>query len=228
MSSGSDQAGAGGKGTSPGGDRESSSARKRRAIMGAAVEEFLRKGYLGTSVDEIAAKAHVSKTTVYKHFRDKERLFAEIVEDTIETVGSAFFARVDALGDVDTVEDVEAELHVLARHLAGLAADERLMSLRRLITGEVYRFPELGRAYFDASSGRTVRTLAPHLQRLADRGMLALEDAQVAAENFNWLPLAIPLNRAVFDTGLAFTEAELDRYAEEAVRLFLSAYGTQR
>jgi TetR/AcrR family transcriptional regulator, mexJK operon transcriptional repressor len=193
--------------------------------MAAAVEEFLRNGYLGTSIDEIAARAHVSKTTVYKHFEDKERLFTEIVEDTIETVGNAFFARVDALEDVDTVADAEAELRVLARQLAGLAADERLMALRRVITGEVCRFPGLGRAYFEASSGRTVRTLTPRFQRLADRGMLELEDARVAAENFNWLPLAIPLNRAVFDSGLTFTDAELDRYADEGVRLFLSAYG---
>ncbi len=52
-------------------DRQST--RKRKAIVGAATTTFLHKGYLGTSMDEIAALAGVSKQTVYKHFADKER-----------------------------------------------------------------------------------------------------------------------------------------------------------
>ena len=59
------------------------SARKRRAIVEAATTAFLRNGYLGTSMDEIAALAGVSKQTVYKHFADKERLFSEIVISTV-------------------------------------------------------------------------------------------------------------------------------------------------
>ena len=59
---------------------ERQSVRKRRAILAAAATVFLQKGYLGTSMDEVAALASVSKQTVYKHFSDKERLFAEIVD----------------------------------------------------------------------------------------------------------------------------------------------------
>src|SRR5437868_81719 len=51
------------------------SARKRRAIMEAATTLFLRNGYQGTSMDDIAAAAAVSKQTVYKNFGDKGRLF---------------------------------------------------------------------------------------------------------------------------------------------------------
>ena len=66
------------------GDAQPRSARKRTAILDAATTVFLRKGYLGTSMDEIAALAAVSKQTVYKHFADKERLFAEIVIGTVD------------------------------------------------------------------------------------------------------------------------------------------------
>src|SRR5438477_89804 len=58
-------------------DDERRSTRKRRAIVEAATAAFLRDGYRGTSMDEVAAKAGVSKQTVYKHFADKERLFSE-------------------------------------------------------------------------------------------------------------------------------------------------------
>ena len=66
---------------------EPRSARKRRVILEAATETFLRKGYLGTSMDEIAALAGVSKQTVYKHFADKETLFTEIVAAVVDEAG---------------------------------------------------------------------------------------------------------------------------------------------
>src|SRR5450755_2546846 len=62
------------------------SARKRLAILDAATTIFLRQGYLGTSMDEIAARAGVSKQTVYKHFADKERLFVEIVVANVDEI----------------------------------------------------------------------------------------------------------------------------------------------
>jgi TetR/AcrR family transcriptional regulator, mexJK operon transcriptional repressor len=51
---------------------EDRSARKRRIVVDAATTLFLRHGYLGTSMDQIAAFAAVSKPTVYKFFPDKE------------------------------------------------------------------------------------------------------------------------------------------------------------
>ena len=67
----------------PDADESHRSTRKRKAILDAATTVFLRKGYLGTSMDEIAALAAVSKQTVYKQFADKERLFSEIVTSTV-------------------------------------------------------------------------------------------------------------------------------------------------
>ena len=63
------------------------SARKRRAILDAATEIFLRDGYLGTNMDEIAARSEVSKQTVYKHFVSKEALFVEIVSSMTDAAG---------------------------------------------------------------------------------------------------------------------------------------------
>ena len=64
------------------------SARKRRAILDAATEVFLKSGYLGTNMDEIAALSSVSKQTVYKHFSSKEALFIEIVGGSCATSAS--------------------------------------------------------------------------------------------------------------------------------------------
>jgi TetR/AcrR family transcriptional regulator of autoinduction and epiphytic fitness len=53
--------------------------RKRQAIIEAAIDEFRTAGYETTSMDRIAARAEVSKRTIYNHFPSKEVLFAEIL-----------------------------------------------------------------------------------------------------------------------------------------------------
>src|ERR1700722_12921271 len=88
------------------------SERKRAAILGAATAVFLRNGYVGTSMDEIAALAAVSKQTVYKHFADKESLFSEIVVSTVNEISDPNHEEVMALADAD---DVEAALRSFAR-----------------------------------------------------------------------------------------------------------------
>src|SRR5690349_19533917 len=71
------------------------SARKREAILDAATKVFLRDGYLGTSMDEIAALSETSKQTVYKHFASKEALFIEIVSTMTTRAGDAVHTEVE-------------------------------------------------------------------------------------------------------------------------------------
>ena len=59
------------------------SKQKRRTVLQSAEELFLTRGFNGTSMDEVAVHAGVSKQTVYKHFADKERLFSEVVTSTV-------------------------------------------------------------------------------------------------------------------------------------------------
>jgi TetR/AcrR family transcriptional repressor of mexJK operon len=199
---------------------ETRSARKRRAIMDAATTVFLQKGYLGTSMDEVAALAAVSKQTVYKHFADKEALFSEIVTGTVDAAGDRVHAEVLRLADSG---DVEADLRDLARRQLALVMQPRVLQLRRLVIGEAGRFPELGRTFYERGPGRTLQALAAAFSRLAEQEKLRLDDAGLAAEHFNWLVMSIPLNQAML---LGDDEqADLDRYADEGVRVFLAAYG---
>jgi len=93
-------------------DGERRSTRKRRAILDAATKAFLRGGYRGTSMDEIAAAAGVSKQTVYKRFADKERLFCEIVITTVKEASDPVYEEVRDLQDS---VDIDAALRDLAR-----------------------------------------------------------------------------------------------------------------
>jgi TetR/AcrR family transcriptional repressor of mexJK operon len=212
------QAGAGQTNDSP---AEPRSARKRQAILEAATTAFLNSGYLGTSMDEIAALAAVSKQTVYKHFADKQRLFSEIVVATVNEAGEPTVEEVVNLRDSG---DVEADLRDLARRLLARVMQPRLLQLRRVVIGEAGRFPELGRTFYELGPGRTVDALAAAFERLEERGVLELDDPQLAAAHFNWLIMSVPLNQAML-FGQDEPPADVDRYADAGVRVFLAAYG---
>jgi AcrR family transcriptional regulator len=192
-------------------------------ILEAATAVFLRNGYVGTSMDEIAALARVSKQTVYKHFADKESLFTAIVAAAVDAAGDPVTAEATALADSD---DVAADLKALARDQLGKVLQPHLMQLRRLVIGEAGRFPELGRAFYERGAGRTMATLSESFARLTERGLLRAPDPQLAAAHFNWLVMAAPVNRAMLLGDDAIPgAAELDRYAEDGVNAFLAAYG---
>src|SRR5690606_10512871 len=78
--------------------------RSRAAIVAAAMEHFLRDGYVGANVDEIAAEARVSKRTIYNVFGGKEQLFREILADALATAERFSRDVSSALGTTDDVE----------------------------------------------------------------------------------------------------------------------------
>ena len=207
-------------------EEQRGATRKRRAIIEAATTAFLRSGYLGTSMDEIAASAGVSKQTVYKHFADKERLFSEIVVVSVNEASDPVHAEVRNLQDSG---DIEADLRDLARRQLALVMQPRIMQLRRLVIGEAARFPELGRTFYEQGPGRTITALAATFESLAARGLLQLEDPLLAAAQFNWLIMSAPLNHAMLlgDDGPP-DPADLDRWADGGVRTFLAAYCRHR
>lgn len=206
----------------PGSDEDRLSARKRQAITEAATTAFLRSGYLGTSMDQIAALAGVSKRTVYNHFADKKDLFSQVV---IATVNEASDPVHRAVLDLQDSGDVEADLRDLARRQLSLVMRPRIMQLRRLVIAEAARFPELGRIFYEQGPGRTITALAATFERLAARDALEIDDPLVAATQFNWLIMSPPLNQAMLlgDDGPA-DPADLDQWANDGVRTFLAAY----
>jgi TetR/AcrR family transcriptional regulator, mexJK operon transcriptional repressor len=199
------------------------SAQKRRAILDAATEVFLQKGYLATNMDEIAALAAVSKQTVYKNFPGKETLFVEIVSSVTNQASDRVHSE---MPDLAEGEDIAEYLRRYAYRQLAVVLTPRVMQLRRLVIGEVGRFPDLARALFQGGPRRAMAAMAVLFRRLADRGLLAIDDPAVAASQFNWLIMGEPLNRAMLLGDDAIPKpAELRRHAAAGVRMFLASYG---
>jgi TetR/AcrR family transcriptional repressor of mexJK operon len=194
-------------------------------IREAATTLFLRNGYLGTSMEEIATLAGVSKQTVYTHFADKERLFTDLVLTATDSVDDFLQYVTEVLPDTD---DLETDLRQVARRYLAQVLRPELLQLRRLVIGESGRFPELARTYYERAPERALAVLASCFQPVAERGLLRLEDPALAAGHFAYLVLGVPLDQAMF-CGLdgALPRSELDRQADGAVHAFLAAYGTR-
>lgn len=200
---------------------EGRSAGKRRAIMEAATALFLRNGYQGTSMDEVAARAAVSKQTVYKHFADKERLFTDIVLEIADSSDAIIRGLVEPLKGA---KDLEKALRDLARRYVAGVMQPQVIALRRLVIAEAERFPDLARIYYERGPLRAVDTLAAAFRDLTERGLLRADDSRLAAGQFAYLVLSLPLDKAMFHGVDHVTASELRRSADAGVRVFAAAY----
>src|SRR5262245_23976107 len=205
------------------GQEERRSTRKHREILDAALDAFLSKGYERATMDDIAAVAGVSKQTVYKHFVDKESLFAEIVLGTTDQLSALVRLVTDTLG---TTTDLRRDLERLGDgFLTGLMQPD-VLRLRRLVISCADRFPDVGRRWYEEGFERVLATLASSFDQLDQLGLLDVEDPATAAHHFIGMLLWIPVNKAMF-TGDDSAPSANDTagYAKAATRAFLDAYG---
>ncbi len=129
------------------------SEQKRHTILQSAEELFLTRGFNGTSMDEVAVHAGVSKQTVYNQFANKASLFVVIVQSMTAQAAKRVQAE---MREPETLAQVATELRGHAERLLTLVMTPKLLRLRRLVIAEADRFPELGRALYDgALAGRS-------------------------------------------------------------------------
>jgi TetR/AcrR family transcriptional regulator, mexJK operon transcriptional repressor len=201
------------------------SARKRQQILVAGQELFLSNGYQGTSMDQIAARAAVSKQTVYKHFGDKQELLFAIVNEALEGTVGRFRARIAAISQTT---DLECALIDLAEGYLHAVLEEPVVQLRRLVIGEANRVPELARLYYDRAPTRTIAALAECFGQLNKRGLLEAHDPALAAEHFAFLIVGKPIDQALFHGGPDVLAAlDVANYVRRGVAVFLAGYRRQ-
>ena len=101
-----------------------------------------------------------------------------------------------------------------------------MLSLARLIIGEVQRFPEIGRAYQASGPDHLLRGIMRYLEGQRRAGRLAFEDAELAAQDLWGLILSAPRTQALYMPDAQPDRATLQRYILNGLRVFLKAYST--
>jgi AcrR family transcriptional regulator len=194
---------------------------KRNQILAGARDAFGELGYERTSVDLIAARARVSKATVYNHFRDKRSLFvAAFLEESD--------ARRDELRSALSREpsgNVEEALQSIGEKLLGVLVSRPIVALHRHTMGVVGRFPELGQALFERGPDCGYQMIAAYLQRWQAMGALHIDDARSAAVQFHQLCQGEVVGRARLAVDERPTKDVIRETVRRAVRTFLRAYG---
>jgi len=201
--------------------------RSRAALVDAARTLFLRQGYAGTTMEEIAALAGLTKRTVYNNYVDKDALFGRIVEDVIAYAEEfAGGLREDFTVGI-TAANLRATLDDLGRRLALAIVRPEVVALRRLLIGEARGFPALATEYFDRAPGQVIEALASGFGHLGRAGLLRLGDPRRAAAQFAYLVAGEPLDRAML-VGTTPPRKHVIACAREGVRTFLARYEAAR
>ncbi len=178
---------------------------------------FLADGYEGASLDHIAARAGVSKQTIYNHFADKESLFRAICAD----LTSDLMTSLRPEGGPD--EDPAVTLRRLGRACLELALRPSSLALHRLIISETARFPDLGRAIYESGPARAVAELADYLGQQTRAGRLQVSHPEETAELF--LGMLIGHNQLRALLGVAgVSPAGAARRVDRVVDAFMRAY----
>lgn len=198
------------------------SARKRATILSAGQDLFLTSGYQGTSMDQVAATAEVSKQTVYKHFGDKHELLLAIVNSALQSTVAPFLQRITALADTT---DLDTDLAALAGDYLRAVLDEPVVQLRRLVVGEANRLPALAQLYYEHAPARTLAAFSESFATLHDRGLLQVPEPTLAAEHFAFLIVGRCIDQALFYGGPPVQhQIDVEAHVRAGVRVFLAGY----
>jgi TetR/AcrR family transcriptional regulator, mexJK operon transcriptional repressor len=195
--------------------RRTDALRLGEHILEKATELFLSAGYGATSIEAVAARARVSKRTLYHRFKDKDALFAAVVHRIIQQIRPPPAVPLLQGGTLHEV------LHRLALLVLHAALEPRTLALHRLVTGESARFPQLLRAVYAEGWSQEASTLIGDLlAREIPAVRWTPELRTFAAGQFLELLIAIPQRRAI-GLGAPMGARELDAWAQIVVRFFV-------
>lgn len=194
--------------------------RKYDQVLAGARTIFLRDGFEGASVDDIAQEAGVSKATLYSYFPDKRLLFLEVtrMECARQAQTSLELTATDA--------PVREVLTAAARRIVTLVTSDFGKKIFRVCVAESDRFPELGQAFYESGPRLMRNRLANYMAKARDRGELEIEDVELAADQFAELCKAGIHAKMIFGAE-SCCKSEMERTIEGAVDMFLARYGAK-
>ena len=187
----------------------------RDAIVGAAERLFLKRGFDGVSMDDLAEEAGVARRTLYNQFASKEEILREMLLRLSRQIGSALPPGIETQGDVESV------LGLMAKAVLAFQAPPEFVGLVRMAVADARQFPWIANE-FAAVLGPHLERFARYLSYLTSLGILDCPHPLLAAHQFLGLLNEPLLWQRVLGRDAA--PVSLETVIEEAVRMFLLRY----
>jgi AcrR family transcriptional regulator len=192
-------------------EREASGKHDR--ILEGAMQEFLQRGYAGTSMDRVASTAGVSKATIYSHFGDKEGLFKALVQQSAQS----------KLGPIQRQQPLTGEPEQVLREFAQTLIDETgsdpdHLALVRLMIGESSRFPQLAQTFLRHFLKPGLEVISEYLK---EQPQLQIDDPEATARVFVGGLIHYVMVDKIIEGG-EVVPLRRDRIIEAAIALLLS------
>lgn len=169
-------------------------------------------------MDEVAKRARISKSSLYREHPSKSALFSAVVSDWVTAGRDSMRPALDRLVASSDAREGLCELAVTIR--SGVLSP-LVLQMRRLITSEAQTHPDVAAAYLAESWERNIAALGDVLGLMSERGRLHVTKPAVAAEQLTWLVLGAPLNALLLTNDSNTALSPID----DAIDLFLAKYG---
>lgn len=189
---------------------------KRVAILGGAKAVFLKSGFEDTSMDDVAARAGVSKMTVYRHFGSKEELFAGVITDLCNRIVAEELKRLFE-------QAPEEALRGYAQRMIDIVFAPDTIELHRIVIAECRRFPQLGHLFYTSGPQVCIEVLARYFKQNRNDPRFRIADPTRTAEEFLELLRGYGHLRVMLKINKALTKREIDQRILGAVRHVLQS-----
>ncbi|MFK7939298.1 MAG: TetR/AcrR family transcriptional regulator [Roseovarius sp.] len=192
--------------------------RKFEQVLDGAREIFMRDGFEGASVDDIARAAQVSKATLYSYFPDKRLLFSEVARIECNKQAS------EALDMIDADAPVEDMLYQAASRVVRFFLSDFGQQVFRICVSESHRFPELGQRFYESGPQLLRQRMGDILNHYVARGDLKIEDMELATSQFGELCKSDLFVKCLCGVNCDCTDADIERVVRGVVDMFLARY----
>src|SRR6516165_7656310 len=188
----------------------------RTIIFDAARHEFAVSGFAATNMDSVARRAGISTKTLYRLIPNKAALFEAMVTKRLDEFVSTIRLR------ACEGRDVETALQEALLACAELLLNGDVIALQKMVLAESDKFPEIAQTFYVKAMRRTVATHGNWLRAEMERGLIAIEDPEIAAGMLLGMLAFEPQRAVMFGQKALPGRQELRQRAEVCASLFLN------